>query len=344
MSLKGTPSRLSMSKVVIAGVSSESRPDVTAAQKSDEKPQMRTTTTVSRFKRLRRPRLSIKAVNLGDLEDLMRKSPRRPSGSKDIVSAKVVFAAIACTAITFAAFVGLAMWLYSPRKPPDTQPPLCKTEGCSSLATLLTYHLNRNIDPCDDFSAYVCSAWKRESLHYELGESVLMNAIYSWIRNYGVMLREGAFKLPAGVKPLLMYDACTAGDNEYGRSVEKFVEVMHELGLSWPADSPPGGDAFGVLVNLAFNWEEVSWFRLTVSHEAVSRKRLLVLTPARMLVINFEHHEQFGAGISYYDYWKSFYDAFNPNGAAPMVYKEVVREIARVEHDVPHKSYESSQN
>ncbi|KAL3204773.1 hypothetical protein MRX96_011746 [Rhipicephalus microplus] len=37
---------------------------------------------------------------------------------------------------------------------------LCRTEDCQRHATLLTEYLNTTLDPCDDFEAYVCSAWQ----------------------------------------------------------------------------------------------------------------------------------------------------------------------------------------
>ncbi|KAH6938175.1 hypothetical protein HPB50_007347 [Hyalomma asiaticum] len=327
---EASPSRVSTRKAAVTGG--------TTTQKSEEKFQTKATTRrsgmTSRFKRLRRPRLSIRGVSLGDLENLMRKSPRRPSGSKEALSRKFVITVIVCAAITFVTLAVLVSLFNSTGKPPDTQRAMCKTEGCVSHAMLLTFHLNRSIDPCDDFSAYVCSAWKRDSQRYELGESVLVSSVYSWIKSYGAMLRTGAYKLPAGRKPLFMYDTCMADESAYGRSVEKFHEVMQEIGLSWPEDSPPESDAFGVLINLAFNWEEVSWFRATVSDGAVPGKERLVIVPARMLPVNFNQHRQVRVTGTYYDYWKSFYESFNLNGTPPIADKDTVRDLEQIESDV----------
>ncbi|XP_077553624.1 endothelin-converting enzyme 1-like [Haemaphysalis longicornis] len=87
-------------------------------------------------------------------------------------------------------------------------PEICQTEGCTGHVSLLTRHLNRSIDPCDDFGAYVCSAWRPSSDSYLLGTSVMSDVFYSWFRNFNRTLYEGTKKLHVGVKPLAMYASC----------------------------------------------------------------------------------------------------------------------------------------
>ncbi|KAL1435315.1 hypothetical protein MTO96_011227 [Rhipicephalus appendiculatus] len=88
----------------------------------------------------------------------------------------------------------------------------CVTEDCLVHASLLKDIVNTSIDPCYDFSAYVCSRWVpkhtrfRDNVH-----SVIDDLRYSWYTNFGEILRLGSLTLLEGKKPLAMYNMCASG-------------------------------------------------------------------------------------------------------------------------------------
>ncbi|XP_037561489.1 endothelin-converting enzyme 1 [Dermacentor silvarum] len=282
-----------------------------------------------------------KAINLRDLEHLVHKSPRLPSVDDIASFRKLLIMVIAIAVILVAAFSVLLVLLYPAGRSTNKTRAICRTTGCVSHATLLTFHLNRSINPCDDFRAYVCSAWKAQPLHYEFGESAMKDVIYAWFRQFNRTLHDGALKLPVGRKPLNMYSACMANEDVYGTSVDQLMDVMHDIGLAWPEDPPPASDAFAVLINLSFNFEDVAWFSATVLDKRHSQDRRLVLTPAIMLPVHLQQHRESHTGGAYYDYWKSFYKFLGRNGTVEMANEDEVHELARTEIELLLKLYKA---
>ncbi|XP_065288069.1 membrane metallo-endopeptidase-like 1 [Dermacentor albipictus] len=284
-----------------------------------------------------------KRISLRDLEHLAHKSPRLPTVDNLASFRNLLIVVIAIAVIILGAFSVVLVLLHSTQSSTVNPRVICSTTGCVSHATLLTFHLNRSIDPCDDFHAYVCSAWKSQPLHYEFGESAMKDLMYTWFRQFNKTLHDGALKLPVGRKPMNMYSACMADKDGYGTSVDKLMDVMHDIGLAWPEDPPPASDAFAVMIYLSFNFEDVAWFRATVFDRRNSLKKRFVLAPAITLPAHLQQHHVVREAGTYYDYWKAFYKVLDPNDNAEMANEDTVHELARTEMDLLVTFYKAMQ-
>ncbi|KAH9378060.1 hypothetical protein HPB48_022880 [Haemaphysalis longicornis] len=82
----------------------------------------------------------------------------------------------------------------------------CKTTACFRHAELLTATLNRSLDPCSDFQAYVCSAWKPPGSYLDRSRSAMDDVRKSWFPAFHDMLLRGHRILEVARKPLAMYE------------------------------------------------------------------------------------------------------------------------------------------
>ncbi|KAH7947819.1 hypothetical protein HPB52_016147 [Rhipicephalus sanguineus] len=134
---------------------------------------------------------------------------------------------------------------------------LCETADCRHYAALLTRGLNRSIDPCHDFEAYVCSTWTPDT-RYPALSNALDDLAMAWMDGLDDLLDRGARTIPAARKPRAL--------------------------LSWP-EEPTAGDnvnVASVLVNLALHWDVSLWLCVRVTrHPFVPGARRIVFLPGR---------------------------------------------------------------
>ncbi|KAH9370272.1 hypothetical protein HPB48_007391 [Haemaphysalis longicornis] len=241
--------------------------------------------------------------------------------------------------VCFLIFLALSKAIAS--RPPE----ICQTEGCTGHVSLLTRHLNRSIDPCDDFGAYVCSAWRPSSDSYLLGTSVMSDVFYSWFRNFNRTLYEGTKKLHVGVKPLAMYASCMSSNAKvYGLGFESFRQVMHDLGLRFPEDPKPGTHVLNLLVHLAFHWEVVGLFRARVLDASASVGSCIVFTPAAFLHSLLKQHIEVMPLDKYYEYWRMFFEYLVTDKTFQRPNKSAVSDLANMERDILETLAKASSN
>ncbi|XP_072143797.1 neprilysin-2-like [Dermacentor andersoni] len=183
----------------------------------------------------------------------------------------------------------------------------CQTPDCVLHAKLLTVHLNKSFDPCEDFSAYVCSAWWQSAAYREHVKTPVDEVALTRLANFGTLLSLGRMKLPVGTKAFHMYESCMGAHDDAGLYLERFRELMRDMGLIWP--DPPRDDlrALDVHLALSYKWQVHLWFEVRVFELPVSGKWLLVLEPAAVLPILLNQYETVKESDSYKAYWMGFY-------------------------------------
>ncbi|XP_050041046.2 endothelin-converting enzyme 1-like [Dermacentor andersoni] len=217
------------------------------------------------------------------------------------------FAVIACAVVTVIVVIVCALMALSRTMPSGAPEPVCETESCALHARLLTKDLDPNLDPCENFSAYVCSGWyKRQRTDYlHFSKSTMDDVRKSWFPAFHDTLFEGSQKLRAGRKPVAMYSSCMGSPSEYGSNLGMFRTYMDAVNLSWPeAPKKPGSDALSVLLKLAFQWQVPLWVRIREARSARSWR--FAIDPAPFLPLMRQHHLSTTEG-AYSMYWESFY-------------------------------------
>lgn len=145
-------------------------------------------------------------------------------------------------------------------------PNYCEASECLRHVELLTHGLNRSIDPCQDFQAYVCSTWTPDARFPEVSAAALDDLGIAWLDDLPKLLEEGAKEWPVARKPLAMFQSCASRANvssEFKR--QEFLEFLRACNLSWPEKPAGGYSALNVLFDLAFRWELTVWLRVRVN-------------------------------------------------------------------------------
>nr|XP_050037905.1 endothelin-converting enzyme 1-like [Dermacentor andersoni] len=215
---------------------------------------------------------------------------------------------------------------------------LCQTDDCRKHAALLTENLDTNLDPCEDFAAYVCSAARNLSLGKTLVNSVSQGMQYMWYEHFGEILRSGASKFPVGRKALAMYDTCL-NYSQGAPQHKKFLEHLRRSGLDWPGPPATLVSSLAVIVNFGYRWRSPLWIAVSVLQNnslgsTAARRRVLVRL-GMYIPAMLEQHQDAKATFNYIEYWKQYLDHLYPDEATrPALNKTAVDEVRRMEMDV----------
>ncbi|KAK8786478.1 hypothetical protein V5799_023746 [Amblyomma americanum] len=190
---------------------------------------------------------------------------------------------------------------------------LCLTDDCVRHMTLLTKYLDMNRDPCENFSAYVCSAWHTSSDHSEQVTSVMDSLQFSWYTHFRDTLLQGTLEIPTGKKPLAMYDMCTTGYQSGVSQLTPFLEFLKKLDLTWP--EPPGElfEPLSLVVYLAYKWQSPFWISVTVLGPTSSGQQRIQVSPGLYIPMMLKQHQN--AKPSYIKYWELFLVHLYPDSA-----------------------------
>ncbi|KAH7936208.1 hypothetical protein HPB52_020082 [Rhipicephalus sanguineus] len=222
----------------------------------------------------------------------MAASDRNPWVRAAVISAGL---SVFCVAL-----VMIVVQLRNRRPAGDAGDPLCETDDCESHASILEQIASKDVDPCDDFSAYVCTAWSPARIQTQRYVTAMDFAIYGWMQSLNRTLHEGRGKIPVGRKAMLMYDTCTADDWRYGNSASELLLFLNETGLIWPFGPAPKLDALELFVSLAFNYDAPFWFSVAISDSpGPSGEWRVVLSPSYELPIIVAHHLNAIDGAAY---------------------------------------------
>ncbi|KAH6927365.1 hypothetical protein HPB50_002326 [Hyalomma asiaticum] len=199
----------------------------------------------------------------------------RPDDTKRLITISTLALAVVC------AFTILSLLLPS-TKPQGDVSRWCDNSDCRAHAALLTRNLNRSIDPCQNFDAYVCSTWKPDDRFPSVFQTALDDLSIAWLDGLHDLLEKGAKTASVAAKPLAMYASCV--ENSEASEADKgwFLEFLRARKLAWPERPRGGVRASSVLVDLALNWEMSLWMRVRVlKHPFTPGARRFLLLPGR---------------------------------------------------------------
>ncbi|KAH7938213.1 hypothetical protein HPB49_021747 [Dermacentor silvarum] len=205
----------------------------------------------------------------------------------------------------------------------------CETEGCLLHTLLLTEKLNKTIDPCKDFSAYVCSAWSRSGDYREHVKTPIDNILYKRFVRFSKMLAVGTQQLPAGRKAVVMHQSCMGSYSRGNTSIENFRRLMKAMNLSWPEDPGEDVNALGVMLSLSYRWQITIW--ITVSGKDAYWR--LGIGPAEYIPLLKNQYASVRSSGGYAEYWNGYYYALRTSDSQPLD-KPAIERIADVEGDI----------
>ncbi|KAL1435158.1 hypothetical protein MTO96_011086 [Rhipicephalus appendiculatus] len=177
-----------------------------------------------------------------------------PTVTRDAKRNNIIIPVVVCLGVILAvATVGLIIYITSWHI--QYFLPLCHTEDCRKHAKLLTGNIDWEIDPCEDFAAYVCSAARDFASRGGTRVTSVMDVfVDSWYRQFEDMLRKGVDKVPVGKKALAMYEKCLSYSSDQPHP-KVFIDFLEHQGLAWPQPPEQVPSPLDYIVNLAYTWQ-----------------------------------------------------------------------------------------
>ncbi|KAH9378054.1 hypothetical protein HPB48_010606 [Haemaphysalis longicornis] len=211
----------------------------------------------------------------------------------------------------------------------------CNSPDCLRHAEILTAALNRSLDPCHDFQAYVCSAWKPPTGYLQNSHSAMEDLLKSWFPAFHDILLRGHRILEVARKPLAMYEYCMGDHSKYGSNAMRFGDILTKLGLSWPDinQSHQNISAFYVLFTLKFKWNVPLLFDVKVLRLNYTPRWRFTVVPSSLIPVELKHQRSV-ARSNRYKYWRSFYDILPDNASQPPISDSDIDAIINTEAEI----------
>ncbi|XP_077486588.1 neprilysin-2-like [Amblyomma americanum] len=165
---------------------------------------------------------------------------------------------------------------------------LCASQDCRAHRMLFQSVLDKSVDPCEDFGAFVCphhEQYSKEPFSVDAATTTLPSMYQRWLDGLQKLIEDGAKLLGAARKAAAMYNGCMTQDRSTNDSVTHFMEM---LGLRRLEPREPETSAFGVLLDIAYNWQAPLWFRVAVLPSTTFHPVLRVLISRNPLMAEWQ--------------------------------------------------------
>ncbi|KAL3201013.1 hypothetical protein MRX96_012849 [Rhipicephalus microplus] len=246
------------------------------------------------------------------------------------------FRAILTVSVTAVIVMAVVIVVLMPQRK-ETVPtePYCETEDCFQHSYRLLAKLNHSLDPCEDFSAYVCSAWSPPQGYLEHSNSAMDDVRKLWFPAFSDMLSLGSKTIRVGLKPLAMYSSCMADHSVYGSNVKIFWEMLKECRLTWPEEPESlNNTALGVLMTLAFKWQFPLFFHVRALRLKSAPNWRFNMNPGSLIHLMYQHHVTVKNSGGYEKYWATFYYILSGRYNESAVNKTIIAKTKAIEGDV----------
>ncbi|KAH7955598.1 hypothetical protein HPB52_001694 [Rhipicephalus sanguineus] len=268
---------------------------------------------------------------------LTDKEPRNSEVVYTAAGARLTkFRAILTMSVTAVIVLAVVIVVFMPRRK-QTAPmePYCETDDCFQHSYRLLAKLNHSLDPCENFNAYVCSAWSPPERYLEHSNSAMDDVRKSWFPAFSDMLTLGSKTIRVGLKPLAMYSSCMANQSVYGSNVKIFWEMLKECRLNWPEEPEPHkNSALGVLITLAFKWQLPLFFQVRALRLKSTPNWRFNMDPGSLIPLMYQHHLAVKNSGGYEKYWATFYYILSAKYNESAVNKTTIATAKAIEGDV----------
>ncbi|XP_077495959.1 endothelin-converting enzyme 2-like [Amblyomma americanum] len=184
-------------------------------------------------------------------------------------------------------------------------------------------------DPCEDFSAFVCSAWKPNHRLSNYIPSKKADLLNHWLDGLEELLLKSSPNVSAAKHAVSMYQACTSRS---GTSVADLQQFMSSLGIPWPDVPEQPVSPLRVLLKLAYNFQLPLWFRIRTLRREVGRgcHQIIHIQASEVVATSLEDHSRLTSSGVYVAYWRQFYGALRRDTAGKPPSKDSIVRTAEV--------------
>ncbi|XP_065296642.1 endothelin-converting enzyme 2-like isoform X2 [Dermacentor albipictus] len=187
-------------------------------------------------------------------------SENRPARAAALRNSRWPFDTKVVVVIVVLIMIILASTIFVYKTPKHQRQSSCPTADCEHHRNHIEDQLDKDVNPCDDFSAHVCGRWRpREG--FLLSRSQLSDMFLSWLYKLPVTLEKGVIHFPVGKKVTAMFNSCI---RQTGSHVPIMKDFMHAHGIFWPEEPDKPVVPAKTLFDLSFNWNAHLWFSVKI--------------------------------------------------------------------------------
>ncbi|XP_075536751.1 endothelin-converting enzyme 1-like [Dermacentor variabilis] len=187
---------------------------------------------------------------------------------------------------------------------------MCRRSECLDHRQLVLTKVNWSVNPCNDFESFVCSKWKPSADPYAYGSALASHAIIAWFNGFHTLITRGVDHFSAVKKARGMFEVCLTNNAANGSSSVLLRQFMLDRKIPWPNDPLPSASPFGVLLDLAYNWNIHIWFRLRPLRMRKGEPHILLFRTADFVPLWNAYKDENIRVEGVLHYWNKFQDTF----------------------------------
>ncbi|KAL1466391.1 hypothetical protein MTO96_042766 [Rhipicephalus appendiculatus] len=243
----------------------------------------------------------------------------------------LVVPAIAVLLVLLTALIYIVI-LEKPRMLVDT----CRSDACAAFGEELHAAINRSIDPCQDFHAFVCGGWDDPHRQTTTESRMVAAALDLAIEEVKADLAKQGNPPQQQSKAAQFFQSCVIAGTQKMRNLKEFADFRRSLDLLWPEHNPSdAAHPLDIMVNLALNWEMNFLFDL--SAVSVRQSTALLVSRGRMDSVWEEKLRAVTMVEAYENYVSEYYDVLKVNGSRLGV---TAAELLNIEKAIIKAKYE----
>ncbi|KAH9378213.1 hypothetical protein HPB48_014907 [Haemaphysalis longicornis] len=205
----------------------------------------------------------------------------------------------------------------------------CTSEHCLAHWSRLNEVMDWSVDPCKNFSAFVCGRWKPDTA--AISRSTLDSMVVSWQDNFEALLEKAALNMTVAAKPIAMLQSCRSKLTS-NLTVSVFKQFMKNLSLQWPEEPPPTGRTpLEVLVDLSYNWQAPLWFRVELIPDGIEQPRQILVRANGLISTWDRFFREIPTFEAYRIHYTSLFKKFSRHGRATTPTDEAVRKSLKMQ-------------
>ncbi|KAL1418240.1 hypothetical protein MTO96_026120 [Rhipicephalus appendiculatus] len=252
------------------------------------------------------------------------RSPQRSPGKTCLLANSTM---LLVAAISVALLIGVLAWNKSRSRygryhlPPDPRGPLrvkpCRSETCRRIGALLNDALDDNVQPCDDFHAYVCGSWSHKYPGKTIAE-VLASAFLGHVtrrarKNVVISSRHAASNQTAVQKAATYLVAC---DNIVALLDDQTADVKRVLAkggiaLGSVTENGSAPDALKAMFYMSQVVKIPVLLDVSVEHGVEQRVSIQRPEDTETLLEESKRHLNDAASENYDGYVRAIYESFS---------------------------------
>ncbi|KAH8026119.1 hypothetical protein HPB51_016145 [Rhipicephalus microplus] len=272
----------------------------------------------------------------------LQRSPQRSPGKTCLLANSTV---LLVAAISVALLIGVLAWHKSRSRyaqyplPPDPRGPLrvrrCRNEACRRIGALLNDALDDNVQPCEDFHAYVCGSWSHKypgkTIAEVLASAFLGHVTRSARKNVVISSKRTASNQTAVQKAATHLVAC---DNIVALSDDQTSNVKHVLAeggiaLGSAAENASTPDVLKAMFYMSQVVHIPVLLDVSVEYDVEQRVSIQKPENTATLLEESKRHLNGTASAKHDRYVRAIYESFSESDNTSE-YEELFRNISRL--------------